>query len=47
MEVHPNKKAKTAANFLRRAIEFFPFKIEYILTIEKNSLLKTINKNMI
>jgi transposase-like protein/transposase len=32
IEVHTNKEAETAANFLRRAIEFFPFKIEYILT---------------
>jgi hypothetical protein len=32
MEVHPNKKAETAANFLRKVIDFFPFKIEYILT---------------
>jgi hypothetical protein len=32
MEVHPNKESKTEANFLRKAIDFFPFKIEYILT---------------
>jgi len=32
LEIHTNKKAETAANFLQNAIEFFPFEIEYILT---------------
>lgn len=32
IEIHTNKKAETAANFLKNAIEFFPFEIEYILT---------------
>jgi len=32
IEVHENKKASTAASFLRNTIEFFPFEIEKILT---------------
>jgi len=32
LEVQDNKKAETAANFLKNAINFFPFYIEYILT---------------
>jgi len=32
LEVHDNKKAHTAANFFRNAIDFFPFQIEYVLT---------------
>ena len=30
LEVHDNKKAETAANFLKNAINFFSFYIEYI-----------------
>ena len=32
LEVHTDKKAETAANFLKNAIDFFPFEIDYILT---------------
>ncbi len=32
IEIHENKKAETAAIFLKKAIEFFPFEIEKILT---------------
>lgn len=32
IEVHEDKKADTAAAFLRKAIDFFPFEIEKILT---------------
>lgn len=32
LEIHDNKRAKTAASFLKKAIEFFPFKIEKVLT---------------
>jgi len=32
IEIHDNKRADTAANFLEKAIEFFPFKIEKVLT---------------
>ena len=32
IEVHDNKKAETAAKFLEKALEFFPFKIEKVLT---------------
>ena len=32
LEVHDNKRADTAANFLEKAITFFPFKIEKVLT---------------
>ena len=32
IEVHDNKRAETAAKFLEKALEFFPFKIEKVLT---------------
>jgi len=32
IEVHDNKRAKTAAKFLEKALEFFPFKVEKVLT---------------
>ena len=31
-ELHDNKKAETAANFLKKAIDFFPFKTTKVLT---------------
>ena len=31
-EVHDNKRADTAANFLEKALEFFPFKVTKVLT---------------
>ena len=32
MELHPDKKADTAATFLKSTIAFFPFQITRILT---------------
>jgi IS30 family transposase len=32
IEIHDDKKACTTATFLKRAIEFFPFEIQKILT---------------
>jgi hypothetical protein len=32
LEIHDNKKASTASNFLEKAIDFFPFKINKVLT---------------
>ncbi len=32
IEIHDNKRAKTASNFLEKAIEFFPFHITKVLT---------------
>jgi hypothetical protein len=32
IEIHENKTSKTASKFLRNVIDFFPFKIEKILT---------------
>ena len=32
IEVHDNKRADTAAEFLRKGLAFFPFKILKILT---------------
>jgi len=32
LEIHDNKRADTASKFLEKSIEFFPFKIEKVLT---------------
>ena len=32
LEIHDNKRAETAAKFLEKALDFFPFKIEKVLT---------------
>jgi transposase-like protein len=32
LEIHDNKKANTTASFLEKAIKFFPFHIEKVLT---------------